>query len=155
MKEALKGKVTKAARYEPDGKVYQDVNGNYYFNIAFDNGDSGSYGTRKDVQTQFVVGQEVEYEKFENGTFPDGTPKWKIKVPKPEWTSKGGGFSGGGGAKWQPKSTREYKAEAVNSAWIRAVEVINKLTDMEFKDLEKVYDKILKRMHTDLDALGE
>ena len=152
MKETLKGKVTKAERYEPNGKPYQDKNGNYYFNVVFENGDKGSYCTKRDIQDKFVVGQEAEYEKEENGAFPDGTPKFKIRVPKPAWTPGGGG---GSSAKWQPKSTREYKAEAVNSAMIRAVEVIYHLKDREFKDLEDVYQSIRKLLWDSLDELGE
>ena len=163
--ELKKARVTKNYLYKKDGVPYQDKGKGYYHSIDWDNGDRASYRSLQDVQTDFVAGQETEYYLLENGVFDDGKKKYKVFTPqqkadeerkaieKANRPTYGGG--GGGGAKWQPKSTREYKAEAVNSAWIRAVEVINKLTDMEFKDLEKVYDKILKRMHTDLDALGE
>lgn len=50
-----------------------------------------SYLSKSNPQTKFVVGQEVEAELTQNDK-----GYWNIKLPK-----TGGGFGGGGGAKWE------------------------------------------------------
>lgn len=65
----------------PNGAVH-------YYSIEFENGDKGSFGSKKEPQTKFAEGTETEYtrEEKKNGEFMD------VKIDKPAPANNGGGF---------------------------------------------------------------
>jgi hypothetical protein len=67
------------------------INGDWHnFEIEFENGDKGVYGSFKQPsQNYFKEGEIVKY-TFEDGRYP----KVKPITEKKAWTGKGGGFKG-------------------------------------------------------------
>tara|TARA_R100000781_G_scaffold114465_2_gene85350 strand:- start:1176 stop:1586 length:411 start_codon:yes stop_codon:yes gene_type:complete len=53
----------------------------YKFDISFENGDTGSYLSKYENQTKFIVGQETEYE-YTGGEYPRVKPHYVNPVPK-------------------------------------------------------------------------
>ena len=109
----MKATVTKATF----NRTWNGVNGDvHYFDVTFDNGDYGSYGTKERNQTAFVVGQQAEYERVEDGEY-NGQPKYKIKVPYDGNKSGGGGKGRPAG---DPKSFAASYAKDIVKALIEA-----------------------------------
>lgn len=52
----------------------------YKFDVTFENGDSGSYLSKYEDQTKFVVGQEVQYE-YTGGDYPRVKPHYTNPMP--------------------------------------------------------------------------
>ena len=53
----------------------------YKFDVSFENGDTGSYLSKYENQTKFIVGQETEYE-YTGGDYPKVKPHYVNPVPK-------------------------------------------------------------------------
>jgi hypothetical protein len=72
----------------------------YKFEVAFDNGDVGTYMTKEVNQNKFVVGQKASY-LYEGKQAQNGQTYYSVKVPQP---AQGGG--GGGGFKKDPEESK-------------------------------------------------
>ena len=74
------------------GRTYESPNGTiHYHTISLADGTSGEYGSKVIDQTNFIIGQEVEY-TYEANANPQYAGKIKKFYAQP---MSGGGFSGG------------------------------------------------------------
>jgi len=90
MSEVKKSVVT-VATYT--GRTWEGQSGTiHYHSISFADGTNGEYGSKAMEQTNFVVGQEVEYTYT-----PNSNPQYPGKIKK-HYAQPAGGFSGGGGS---------------------------------------------------------
>jgi hypothetical protein len=105
----------------------------YYHHVKFENGDAGDIGLKKkDDNSYFTVGKEVDY-TIEETTRTDGVTKDK-KIGKPQTQ-----FGGGGGV--APKGKKEYKAEA-------ALVSAKIASDATVMDKEKNFEDEYKKVYT-------
>ena len=143
MIETKTSKVKEIKRFSDSVDDY----GNYSFAITFDNGDAGYLKGKDKDHPYFIAGQEVPYtieeieKKDKYGTY------FKIKKPAKEW-------AGGGGAKWQPKGAREYKAELVGRALKYAYDAVSLLEEEKSATKIKSYfQAFIKMGHAEIDKL--
>ncbi len=115
---------------------YDSQYGKFFnFNIEFENGVTGVYGSKSNPQTKFVVGQEIEVEITSNEY---GN---KIK-PVQTNTNTGGNF---------PKRNFDPDAEKFKQVLILAQSSMAKVVDManhkiiEYKDLQAACDRIMQQ----------
>jgi hypothetical protein len=71
----------------------------YKFEVAFDNGDVGTYMTKEATQSKFIVGQKATY-LHEGKQASNGNMYYSIKVPQVSQ------FAGGGGMKKDPETQK-------------------------------------------------
>jgi len=116
----------------PQGKVF------YIFGIRFDNGDYGEAFCTGNPQTDWVPGQDAEYE-----ITPSNNPQYAAKIKK---ASAGGGGFGGGRAKTDPKTmfasySKDLVVACINAG--KTKEELNGWQDIMFKlasNFEKWYN---------------
>jgi hypothetical protein len=85
----------------------KDDYGNVTLSITLENGDNGLLKAQKNFE-RFKVGEELEY-TIEEKESKAGKKYNMLRLPK-----KDGGYSGGGGSKYQPKKKIAYKADMVS-----------------------------------------
>lgn len=128
MKKAKTTKVTKTINN--DGSAKLDNYGNYSFIIELDNGDKGFYSCKKEDQSKFVVGQDVEY-NIEEKTGGTGKKYNKISIPQTE-----GAKSFGGG---RPQQDPKVQMISFSMSYAKDLIVGGKVG---IDDLEKTFNKI-------------
>jgi hypothetical protein len=72
----------------------------YKFEVAFDNGDVGTYMSKDANQSKFVVGQQASY-LYEGKQASNGQTYYNVKVPQVQ-----GAGGGGGGFKKDPEESK-------------------------------------------------
>ena len=122
----------------------QDKYNNHSFIVTMENGDSGFMNSKENPNTYFVVEREVEYD-YEEKTKNDGSGTYTtIKKPKSDFAPGGGG----GGAKWQPKSKKEYLSDSISYYARYATDVLiaqnKEVTEESLKELIYAYFKVTK-----------
>jgi len=132
---AKKGKVTGAdylkAWTNAQGKVF------HIFGIRFDNGDYGEAFCNANPQTDWVIGQDTEYE-----ITPSNNPQYAAKIKK----AGGGSGFGGGRAKTDPKTmfasySKDLVVACINAG--KTKQELNEWQDIMFKlasNFEKWYN---------------
>lgn len=104
----------------------------YYFDLTFENGDSGQYGGQSQEQTKFVIGVETEYtiEQKENA-------RGSYHQIKPIYEQRGGGYGG------RQHESPHNKLVTMAMAYTKDLVVAGKV---DLMDMSKYYNKIYKAM---------
>lgn len=113
----MKKKVVSVVAYEEHGVLHQDQYLNYSTTVTFDDQSWGIYAHKEMPNTHFVPGQEAEYDIKQQ----PGQQYMRLTKPK-----SSGGYGGGQGRGWVPRSKGEVKRDAVTSSIKAAIELVIK-----------------------------
>lgn len=106
----------------------------HYFNIEFEDGMSGEFGTTKKEQDKFVIGQEATYSYEKKTKNNDGSEYYKIDLVREQQSSGRGGYGG----KEDPTVTRSILANVCLRSAMLAAENLG-LGDKVDKDLKAIF----------------
>jgi len=111
----------------------------YYFDIEFENGDSGQFSTNKENQTKFTVGKEVKYVMTDE-VDKRGKAYTKIDIAKEAFKGGQGGYRGGN----TNKGSKSPEAEASILASV-CLDMANIVADK--MSLQENINEDLKALH--------
>ena len=125
----MKKKVVSAIAYEEHGELHKDQYENYSTTVTFDDQSWGIYAHKEMPNELFIPGQEAEYDIKQQ----PGQSYMRLSKPK-----TGGGYGGGPGRGWVPKSPGEIKRDAVPFSVKAVVDLIiagkAQMTKEDFKE---------------------